>query len=184
MRDDRVHITWNPIVITKANDPNFTPIKRKTGYSIYFTDNETDYYMMGSLCYLQRMDYYYNDEPYINIRFEKDINYVNVVAYITETENNRELKELIAYQPIQIIINRQSKTTFITVLSIITVIVLSIVLFLLYKKYTKTKKRLDYEMNDVRNVGSISKTDEEIDEVQRTNENQKYQEISKAPSII
>ena len=46
--------------------------------------------------------------------------------------------------------------------------------FCLYKKYKSTRKRLDYEMQDVRNMANTSKSDEQISEIQNQNKINKY----------
>ena len=47
-------------------------------------------------------------------------------------------------------------------------------MFCLYKKYKSTRKRLDYEMQDVRNMANTSKSDEQISEIQNQNKINKY----------
>jgi hypothetical protein len=55
-----------------------------------------------------------------------------------------------------------------------------LIIMLLYRKYKSTKLRLDYEINDVRNLASMSKSDNELKNMQVIKSKEKYMNLQES----
>jgi len=57
-------------------------------------------------------------------------------------------------------------------------IVLLVSLYIYYKKYKITKLRLDYEVNDLRNLASLPKSTEQMAELKTVAKKEKYTSLT------
>lgn len=64
------------------------------------------------------------------------------------------------------------------------IIVLIILFYCIYRKYKITKKRLDYEVNDVRNLSTIPKTEAEMREISNKLEKRTYQNLADESAAV
>jgi hypothetical protein len=51
-------------------------------------------------------------------------------------------------------------------------------IFIIYRKYKQTKIKLDYEVNDIRNLASIPKSTEIITEMKQVASKEKYTSLT------
>jgi hypothetical protein len=51
-------------------------------------------------------------------------------------------------------------------------------IFIIYRKYKQTKIKLDYEVNDIRNLASIPKSTEIITEMKQVASKEKYTSLN------
>ncbi len=168
---ENVLLTWNKMMRIKEDDPSFEPVPASANYTVFYSFNQEDYQKMQSVCYLI---HYTNRElghSQINTLQTKlhpnKKYYMNVLANMPDNEQ-------FAYSPFEIIINEKGTSLFVLVLAFILIVFLGYAVFYLYKKYTVTKKRLDYEMQDVRNMANVSKTDEQINDYNKKRQTNKY----------
>ena len=101
--------------------------------------------------------------------------YINVLANMPDNQQY-------AYSPIELINTAKRVPIFVFVLGFSLIIFLGLALFCLYRKYSKTKKRLDYEMQDVRNMANTNKSDEQVSEIIQNQNKQKYATLTEDPN--
>jgi hypothetical protein len=88
--------------------------------------------------------------------------------------------EIATFKPIQIIYFEKDNN-YILFLSIFVIIILIIIIGVYYKKYKETKIQLIYEQTDIRNMGNLPTTQNELAEMvnKKNNEkNTKYQPLT------
>lgn len=64
------------------------------------------------------------------------------------------------------------------------ILLLSYMVYYFYKKFRLTKKILQYEVNDVRNMTNIPKTEMELEKVIKERDGQKYANLADHSSAI
>jgi hypothetical protein len=105
------------------------------------------------------------------IRLERNKKYyVNVQAYVWGGSQYFHYP----YSPIEIIIETRYDSSFFIFVLVIVIILLGLIAYFLYRKYAATKSRLDYEMQDVRNMASITQTNTQIEELEKQRKHDKY----------
>ena len=129
-------------------------------YKIFISTNINDFSYMSSLCYLSKMEpprdiktYIKNNEIYIKGLKPRIKYFVNIII------KNPISGELIALTPTIIELNSiimNSKIYLIIAIFIIIIIIIYIIGICYYRiKYLDTKSVLNYEQNDIRNIGSF-----------------------------
>jgi hypothetical protein len=167
----------------KEQDSSFEPIPALANYTIFYSFSKKDYENMQSICYLThntRRDFGHTThnsfERQIKVEDAQNSYYMNVLANMQDSEQY-------AYSPFEIVITRRGTSMFVLFLSFILIIFLGYAVFYLYKKYTATKKRLDYEMQDVRNMANVTKTDEQINDMNKKRQSNKYATLTEESNV-
>lgn len=169
---DSIFLNWGKI-LSSIND---VVITLNSDYYIFISEDENDFPYMDSICYLSRMSpaenkykitQNFKTSSIISGLQSKKKYFINVMA---KTSSN----EILAYRPIEILFESKGVPTYIMFMIGILVIGLIYLIFFFYKKYKLTKKVLEYEVNDVRNMSSIPRTDTEMKNVIKSVENKKY----------
>ena len=91
--------------------------------------------------------------------------------------NNKKSGEIYTLKPIQVIPIYSLSLGLIIILIILIVIICGVA-FYFYKKFKTTKEILNYEVNDIRNLGSIPKTIAEMREIALDKEKSKYASLT------
>ena len=108
---------------------------------------------------------------------------VNVLAILEDKS------DFLAYIPIEIVFGQvdNSVPTYLYIIICIVVfsfIILCIIAYVLYKKFIGVKLRLDYEVNDIRNMGNLPKSDAELSEIKMKTGELKYSNLNEEKSSI
>jgi len=82
--------------------------------------------------------------------------------------------EVLAYRPIEVYFESPAIPLYLIIIIVIFIITLLYLVYYFYKKYRLTKKVLEYEVNDVRNMSTIPRTETEMKNVIRSVEEKKY----------
>ena len=155
----------------KLEDPNYVSQNTDANYTVFYSSKKQDYELMESVCYLvqnTKREFGHTNLTHLNVELESNkIYYINVLANLPENQQY-------AYSPIEIINTGKEFSILVPILGLILIILFGFALFYLYSKYSSTKKRLDYEMQDVRNMASISKSDEQVNDIQKKRQTSKY----------
>ena len=166
-----VNISWNKILKLKEEDQNFLPQDSNANYTVFYSLRKEDYESMQSVCYLvhnTNRELGHTNSTSLNAKLLPDkYYYINVLANMPDNQQ-------FAYSPVEIINRATRPPIFIFIVGILLIIFLGVAVFCLYKKYKSTRKRLDYEMQDVRNMANTIKSDEQISEIQNQNKINKY----------
>jgi len=146
--------------------------------SVIISQDVKEFEYMDSICYLSRkLDKIESQNLYkdikINIHKNKkkiEINKLDKKTdyYINVLITNKKTGQIFALDPLQIIpyIKISTIKSFIIALLIIILIVLLFVIFYLYRKYRIAKAIVNYEKNDIKNMGSIPKSITELKKIQ------------------
>ena len=102
-----------------------------------------------------------NKEIKINKLDKKKYYYINVLI------TNKKTGQIFALDPLQIKPNTKiNEKSFIITFLIIAIIILFFVIFYFYRKYRIAKAIVNYEKNDIKNMGSIPKSITELKKMQ------------------
>ena len=146
--------------------------------SVIISQDVKEFEYMDSICYLSRkLDKIESQNLYkdikINIHKNKkkiEINKLDKKTdyYINVLITNKKTGQIFALDPLQIIpyIKISTIKSFTIALLIIILIVLLFVIFYLYRKYRIAKAIVNYEKNDIKNMGSIPKSITELKKIQ------------------
>ena len=146
--------------------------------SVIISQDVKEFEYMDSICYLSRkLDKIESQNLYkdikINIHKNKkkiEINKLDKKTdyYINVLITNKKSGQIFALDPLQIIpyIKISTIKSFIIALLIIILIVLLFIIFYLYRKYRIAKAIVNYEKNDIKNMGSIPKSITELKKIQ------------------
>ena len=170
------------IVLNLPNLENINSKKNKIklddlNISVIITPNSNEFEYMDSICYLSRkhniiesQNLYKNYSIKINknnkeveiSKLDRNTNY-----YINVLITNKKTGLIYALDPLQIKPNTKigGKSYIITFL-IICIIILLFVIFYFYRKYRIAKTIVNYEKNDIKNMGSIPKSITELKKIQ------------------
>ena len=105
--------------------------------------------------------------------------YINVLA------RGKEDQLEFAYNPIEVFIQGRSISVFFIVTTLLAILVLSGLIYFFYRKYSVAKKRLDYEMEEVR-AGGVAvhvNSDENPNEISKEKEPNQYKNLAEDISI-
>jgi len=172
---DSIALTWDKAV---ANiDEMFKEVNSE--FSIFISEDEKEYSNMDNICYLSRMS------PPAKYKISRTD---RVTANISGLESGKkyfmnvmaktEANDILAYKPIEIIIESNGIPLYLIVIIIVLVITLLYLVYYFYKKYRITRKVLEYEVNDVRNLSTLPKTETEMRNVIKAEHNKKYVVLS------
>ena len=145
--------------------------------SVIITPNSNEFEYMDSICYLSRkhsiiesQNLYKNytikinkknKEIEINKLDKKKYYYINVLI------TNKKTGQIFALDPLQIKPNTKiNEKSFIITFLIIAIIILFFIIFYFYRKYRIAKAIVNYEKNDIKNMGSIPKSITELKKMQ------------------
>ena len=145
--------------------------------SLIITENENEFDYMDSICYLTRKyDMIESHNLYKN--YSISINKNKYTIEITKLSNrkhyymnvlitNKKTGEIFALNPVEIkphilVVTKRFAVTFI----IIAIVVLFFVMFYFYRKFRIAKAIVNYEKNDIKNMGSIPKSITELKKIQ------------------
>ena len=92
----------------------------------------------------------------------------NTNYYINILITNKKTGKIFTFEPLQIVPNTKSVvgSKFVIALFTIGIIILLFVLFYLYRKYRIAKAIVNYEQNDIKNMGSIPKSISDLKKIQ------------------
>ena len=166
------------------NLPNLEIINKKNrikiddlNISVIMTPNSNEFEYMDSICYLSRkhsiiesQNLYENYTIKINKNNKKiEINKLdkNIDYYINVLITNKKTGQIFALDPLQIKPNTKiNEKSFIITFLLICIIILLLVIFYFYRKYRIAKAIVNYEKNDIKNMGSIPKSITELKKIQ------------------
>ena len=188
------------------NLPNLETIYAKNGknklddltVSVIITQNKNEYEYMGSICFLSKKYEYIQEKQLYNnytINIDKNRNKIEIKNldknqnyYMNVLISNKRTGEIFALDPLQLKPNRILKdNNVIATLLIIGIIILIFVVFYFYRKYRITKSIVNYESNDIKNMGSIPKSITELKKIQEEKikiSKEKYNSLTEDPSQI
>ena len=144
--------------------------------SVIISDNRYDFDYMGSVCYLSKkleiiesqnlyqnytIDINQNDNTIEISNLDKNKNY-----YMNVLITNIKTGQLLALDPLQIVLNKNYSNNILIILLIIGIIILIFVIFYFYRKYRIAKAIVNYENNDAKNLGSLPKSITELKKIQ------------------
>ena len=165
--------------------------------SVIITTNQNEFNYMDSICYLTKKndlliskDYYKNYTININSKMDEiEIDKLDPKTnyYINVLITNKKTGEIFALNPIQIIPNRKLANNYITIILIVLIIILLLIIFYFYRKYRITKAIINYEKNDIKNMGTIPKSITELKKIQESKEKaakEKYNSLTEDSSNI
>ena len=156
-------------VRNKIDDLNITVI---------ITQNKNEFDYMNSICYLsKKYDYIQENKLYRNytITINNNKNEIqienlerNQVYYLNVLITNKKTGQIFSLDPLQIKMNRVLITfnNAPIVLLLIGITILGFLIFYFYRKYRITKAIVNYQSNDIRNMGSIPKSITELKQME------------------
>jgi len=167
------------------NLPNLETINAQKGknklddltVSLIITSNKNEFNYMGSICYLsKKYEYIKQQNLYQNytINVNKNKNQIEIKNldktqnyYINVLITNKKTGQILALDPFQLKPNKilASNNAIVTILIIVILLLLLIVIYF-YRRYRLTKAKVDYENNDIKNMGSIPKSITELKMIQ------------------
>ena len=178
--DSRVNISWSRLLKTQENK-NSISTDSNANYTVFYSNKKEDQSMMQSVCFLvhnTNREFGQTNKTSIKAKMRPNkYYYVNVLANVPY-ENAK-----FAYTPTEILFEEGGMSKFVIVLGLILIIFLGYAIYFFYKKYAATKKRLDYEMQDVRNMANVSKSDEQIDDMQKKKQSNKYSTLTEDSNV-
>ena len=162
--------------------------KKEKEYNLVISNRKEEFNYLESICYLSEK-VNKNNKNLKNIKYT--VNYDDNFIIVDGLINNnayfmnvlmKDLKnnEIATFKPIQIIYFEKDNN-YILFLSIFVIIILIIIIGIYYKKYKETKIQLIYEQTDIRNMGNLPTTQNELVEMvnKKNNEkNTKYQPLT------
>jgi hypothetical protein len=178
--DDNFELKWGSVT---GKDENNNDILMRSKYLVKLIKANDFVTNMSSICYTYGIDKYFtqrssstrdNDRLLLS---KSDMTageeyFVSIVATTDESSDHT----LLAYNPIQL--KYSSNLTGLPLWAIVSLTIVSfclvLVIICLYRKYTSTKLRLDFEINDVRNMGSINRSENEMKNIQAMRAQEKY----------
>ena len=147
--------------------------------SVIISKDAQEFEYMGSICYLSRQyDKIKSEKLYKNYTIKvnknkKEIEINNLEAktnyYLNILITNKKTGQIFALDPLQIIPYRRITVVakkFLTTLLSIFIVILLFVMFYVYRKYRITKAIVNYEKNDIKNMGTIPKSITELKKIQ------------------
>ena len=153
-------------------------------YTVIYTQNPEEFKYMESICYLSKM------YEQLDSKEQKDIHYkynpkshtINVEGLVNNEKyfinvliTNPNTGEVLTFRPVQVIPSFSGQVSwFLIVMCGISIIFAILVALYFYKKYKKTDAKLQYEVNDIRNLGTIPKTVAEMKTITEKKEKEKY----------
>ena len=163
------------------NLPNLESINAKNGKNklddlnvlVIITSNKNEFNYMGSICYLsKKYEFIEQQNLYQNytINVNKKKNQVEIknldktqYYYINVLITNKKTGQIFALDPFQLKPNKMISSNNILVI-ILTIVILFLLLIIIYfyRRYRLTKAIVDYESNDIKNMGSIPKSITEL----------------------
>ena len=167
--------------------PNLGNINDKNGkikledinVSLIITQNKNEFDYMDSICYLsKKMEYIEQQKLYANytININKNKNEIennnldkNQNYYMNVLITNKKTGQIFALEPLQLKPNKivvVFGNNFIILLLLKGIIILICFIFYFYRKYRITKAIVNYESNDIKNMGSIPKSITELKKIQ------------------
>jgi len=141
-----------------------------------------------AVCYNHKVSWYYKtaynpSKGSDSYKVNSDVLVPNLnyfVSIVAQTDENND-HTLLAYTPFQIRYDKVEEDAksfwFIFLLCWISFI-LCLCLIVVYRKYKTTKQRLDYEVNDIRNLASLPKSDSEMRSVSNDRSKEKYTNLN------
>ena len=146
--------------------------------SLVLTENSHEFEYMDSICYLsKKIEIIESQNLYknysININKKKNEIEINKLDtnknyYLNVLITNKKTGQIYALDPLQIMPNKgivSQKRTVIIVL-VIGIVILFFVIFYFYRKYRIATAIVNYEKNDIKNMGSIPKSITELKKMQ------------------
>ena len=166
----------------KEDDSSYVPQEALVKYSIFYSNKKADYENMQSFCYL--VSNIYNkllestQSTSLNTVLEPNKKYyINVMAVSLENGDSY------VYSPIEIIFIANGLSIIVPIIGFILILILGYGVFFLYQKYTMTRRRLDFEMQDVRNMANIPNTDEQINNAQTMKHSNQYATLTEEGNV-
>ena len=179
--DSRLNISWGRLLKTQENNLNAIATDSNANYTVFSSDKKVDQSMMQSVCYLvhnTKREFGRTQTTSIKTKMKPNkYYYVNVLANVPY-DNAK-----ISYTPTEIFFEEKGTSMFVLILALILIIFLGYAVYYLYNKYAVTKKRLDYEMEDVRNMANVTKTDEQISDLQKKRQTNKYSTLTEDSNL-
>ena len=162
--------------------------KNEKEYNLVISNRKEEFNYLESICYLSEK-VNKNNKNLKNIKYT--VNYDDNFIIVDGLINNnayfmnvlmKDLKnnEIATFKPIQIIYFKKDNN-YILFLSIFVIIILIIIIGIYYKKYKETKIQLIYEQTDIRNMGNLPTTQNELAEMvnnKNNDKNTKYQPLT------
>ena len=102
-----------------------------------------------------------NDNEIEVKNLDKNKNY-----YINVLVTNIKTGQLFTFDPVQLIPNKRISNNILIILLSIGIVVLIFVIFYFYRKYRIAKAIVNYESNDIKNMGTIPKSITELKKIQ------------------
>ena len=146
--------------------------------TVIITQNKNEFDYMNSICYLSRKyDYIQENNLYKNytISLNKNKNEIqidnlakNEVYYLNVLVTNKKTGQIFALEPLQIKMNKVYVTfnNAPIILLLIAITILGFCIFYFYRKYRITKAIVNYQSNDIRNMGTIPKSITELKQME------------------
>ena len=144
--------------------------------TVVISDNKYDFNYMGSICYLSKqVDIIESKKLYENYTINVNMNDNEIEVknldknknyYINVLVTNIKTGQLFTFDPVQLIPNKRISNNILIILLSIGIVVLIFVIFYFYRKYRIAKAIVNYESNDIKNMGTIPKSITELKKIQ------------------
>jgi hypothetical protein len=146
--------------------------------TVIITQNKNEFDYMKSICYLsKKYDYIKENNLYQNYTITINNNMDEIlienlekgqVYYVNVLITNKKTGQFFSLDPLQIKMNKIyiSFNNAPIVLLLIAITILGFFIFYFYRKYRITKAIVNYQSNDIRNMGSIPKSITELKQME------------------
>jgi len=178
INSDSVNIEWNKNL--EKTDKDIT--LANAIYKVYVSDELHDFEHMESVCYLSRLN---KNETLVETKDLADKIHATISNlktdnkyYINVLAKNLDTNDVIAFQPVEIITRGRSLPTPIIVMIVVAILVLIFLVWYFYRKYKFTNEVLKYEVNDVRNLSNLPKSEAEMRTMVKEIGERKYQNLN------
>lgn len=152
-------------------------------YTLVVTQNYNDFLNLGSLCYMSNLKKESHDFDYVKSRYLEEDNTIiisnlheNEKYYFNVLAKNKPLGTYFAFSPAEVEVKYvgQKFSWLLIGLCVVGVLFFAYLSFVFYRKYRKTHTILKYEENDIRNMGNIPKSFDDIKKIELSNQKQKF----------
>ena len=146
--------------------------------SLVLTENSNEFEYMDSICYLsKKIEIIESQNLYKNysININKNKNEIeidkldqNTNYYFNVLITNKKTGQIYALDSLQIMPNKKivSHKSIVSIVLVTAIVILFFVIFYFYRKYRIATAIINYEKNDIKNMGSIPKSITELKKIQ------------------